>query len=63
MASFSSLLFWRKKPPKVAVVRLSGVIAAETGPLRRGLNLNQIESQLKRAFTIPSVKAVTLVIN
>lgn len=63
MASFSSLLFWRKKSPKVAVVRLSGVIAAETGPLRRGLNLNQIESQLKRAFTIPSVKAVTLVIN
>jgi len=63
MASFSSLLFWRKKPPKVAVVRLSGVIVAETGPIRRGLNLNQIESQLKRAFTIPSVKAVTLVIN
>ena len=63
MASFSSLLFWRKKLPKVAVVRLSGVIASESGPLRRGLNLNQIESQLKRAFTIPSVKAVALVIN
>ena len=63
MASFSSLLFWRKKIPKIAVIRLSGVIASDGGPLRRGLNLHQIDSQLKSAFSLSSVKAVALTIN
>ena len=63
MFSFSSLLFWRKKLPKIAVIRLSGVIAADGGPLRRGLNLHQIDSQLKGAFSLSSVKAVALMIN
>ena len=56
------LLFWRRKRPVVPVVRLSGVIAA-SGGRRRGLSLEGVEPQLKKAFSIKGAKAVALVIN
>ena len=58
----SRLLFWRRKRPVVPVVRLSGVIAA-SGGRRRGLSLEGVEPQLKKAFSIKGAKAVALVIN
>ena len=59
----SKLLFWRSHKAVVAVVRLKGVIAPSTGGVRKSLNLETIEPQLKKAFSVSSVKAVALVIN
>ncbi|MGB1867376.1 MAG: S49 family peptidase, partial [Candidatus Puniceispirillaceae bacterium] len=59
----SSLLFWRRKSPIVPVVRLSGVIAARQSLGRRGLSLEAVEPQLKRAFSVKQAKAVVLLIN
>ena len=58
----SRLLFWRKRRSVVPVVRLSGVIAAGGG-LRRGISLEVVEPQLKKAFSLKSAKAVALIIN
>ena len=58
----SRLLFWRKRRALVPVVRLSGVIAAGGG-LRRGISLEAVEPQLKKAFSIKSARAVALIIN
>ena len=58
----SRMLFWRKRRAVVPVVRLSGVIAAGGG-LRRGISLEAVEPQLKKAFSIKSAKAVALIIN
>ena len=58
----SRLLFWRKRRAVVPVVRLSGVIAAGGG-LRRGISLEAVEPQLKKAFSIKSARAVALIIN
>lgn len=56
------LMFWRKKRAVVPVVRLSGVIASGGG-LRRGISLEAVEPQLKKAFSIRRAKAVALIIN
>ncbi|MFD0938582.1 S49 family peptidase [Methylobacterium trifolii] len=53
---------WRDRRPRVAVVRLSGVIGA-VSPLRSGLSIGSVADSLERAFTMPRVKAVALVIN
>jgi signal peptide peptidase SppA len=58
----SRLMFWRKKRAVVPVVRLSGVIASGGG-LRRGISLEAVEPQLKKAFSIRRAKAVALIIN
>ena len=63
MGFVSSLLFWRRKSPMVPVVRLSGVIAARQSLGRRGLSLEGIEPQLKRAFSVKQAKAVVLLVN
>ena len=63
MGLMSSLLFWRRKSPIVPVVRLSGVIAARQSLGRRGLSLETVEPQLKRAFSIKHAKALVLLIN
>lgn len=60
---FSKLLFWRSDKPVVAVIRLKGVIAPATGGVRKSLNLESLDAQLKKAFTVSGVKAVALVIN
>lgn len=59
----SKLLFWRSSKPQIAMVRLKGVIAPSTGGVRKSLNLETVEPQLKKAFANPSIKAVALVIN
>ena len=63
MGLMTTLLFWRRKSPIVPVVRLSGVIAARQSLGRRGLSLEVIEPQLKRAFSVKQAKAVVLLIN
>ena len=57
------LMFWKSSIPRVAVVRLAGVIATGGSPLRRGLNLESVDPLLKKAFAVRRVKAVVLVIN
>ena len=49
-------------PPVVAVLRLSGVIGS-LGPLRSGLTLSGLAGQIERAFKLPKIEAVALVIN
>jgi signal peptide peptidase SppA len=58
----SRLLFWRRRRPVVPVVRLSGVISSGGG-LRRGISLEAVEPQLKKAFSIRNARAVALIIN
>ena len=51
MKSFlQKLLFWKSRVPRVALVRLTGIIAAGSSPLKRGLNLDSIDPVLKKAF-------------
>lgn len=59
----SKLLFWRANAPVVAMVRLKGVIAPSTGGVRKSINLETVEPQLKKAFSTHGLKAVILVIN
>ena len=59
----SSLLFWRKPKPVVAMVRLRGVIAPASGGVRKSLNLETLDAQLKKAFATSGLKAVALAIN
>lgn len=54
--------FW-KRSPRVPLVRLSGVIAAGSGGLRRALNLETVAPLLQQAFDMPRAKAVALAIN
>ena len=60
---FRKLMFWRSSVPRVAMVRLAGVIASGGSPLRRGLNLDAVDPLLKKAFGLRRAKAVVLVIN
>ena len=53
---------FRKRRPRVAVVRLSGTIGAAS-PLRQGLSIEGVAGSLERAFALPGVKAVALIIN
>ncbi len=53
---------FREPPPVVAVIRLAGVIGAP-GPLRMGLTLSSLASQIDRAFKLPRLKAVALSVN
>ncbi len=57
------LMFWKSSVPRVAMVRLAGVIAAGGSPLKRGLNLESVDPVLKKAFSMRRIKAVILVIN
>ena len=56
------VFFWKKPRSVVPVVRLSGVIASSS-QMRRGLSLEAVEPQLKKAFAIRGAKAVALIIN
>ena len=58
----SRLFFWRKPRAVVPVIRMSGVIASGGG-LRRGVSLEALEPQLKKAFSMRHAKAVALIIN
>ena len=63
MSIFEKLLFWKKAHPRVAVVRLAGVIGGQGGGLRRGLTLDSVAPVLKKAFAISGIKAVAIIIN
>ena len=52
----------RPRHPEVAVLRLSGVIGG-VGPLRSGMSLASMEPLIERAFALPRLSAVALVIN
>ena len=60
---FRKLMFWKSNAPRVAVVRLAGVITSGGSPLRRGINLEAVDPLLKKAFGLRRAKAVVLVIN
>ncbi|MBD8908104.1 S49 family peptidase [Methylorubrum zatmanii] len=53
---------FRKAAPRVAVVRLSGAIGA-VSPIRPGLSIATVAPSLERAFAVPDVAAVALIIN
>jgi signal peptide peptidase SppA len=53
---------FRARRPRVAVVRLSGPIGAVM-PLRTGLSLASAAPMLERAFAMPRLKAVAVVVN
>jgi len=60
---FQKLMFWKSRVPRVALVRLTGVISAGSSPLKRGLNLESVDPMLKKAFSMRRIQAVILVIN
>ena len=53
---------FRKPPPRVAVVRLFGVIG-RIDLMRRGLALSSLAGVFERAFEMPDLKAVALAVN
>ncbi|TXN43459.1 S49 family peptidase, partial [Methylobacterium sp. WL18] len=53
---------FRDRRPRVAVVRLSGTIGA-VSPIRPGLSIGGVAGSLERAFTMPGIRAVAIVIN
>jgi signal peptide peptidase SppA len=63
MALLNRLKFWKRTTPRVAVIRLVGVIGGQTGGLRRGLNFDSVAPLLKKAFNVSRIRAVVLVIN
>ena len=62
MKKFKKYIPFRKKVPQVAVIKLTGVIAASSS-LRKGLNLQGIETHLYDAFSNKRTTAVALVLN
>ena len=63
MGLISNSMFWRRRKPVVPVVRLTGVITQSSRLGQRGLSLETIEPQLKKAFSLKRAKAVALIIN
>jgi len=60
----AEILPFRRRPPTVAVLRLHGVLAAQTpGPFRPSLNLAGLAAPIEAAFKVPGLKAVALSIN
>lgn len=53
---------FRKRRPRVAVVRLNGAIGA-VSPLRPGLSIGTVAGSLERAFSLPGAVAVAIVVN
>ena len=53
---------FRHPAPKVAVLRLSGIIGG-LGPVRQGLTLAGLETTIARAFAIPDLSAVAISVN
>src|SRR3546814_2474525 len=62
MWSLLALEGLRRRRREVAVLRLCGVFGG-FGPLRSGMSLAGLEPLIERAFALPRLKAVALVIN
>lgn len=56
------LLFWKKAPPLVPVLRLTGPIGA-VSPLRQGMSLASVADTLEAAFTVKGARAVAILLN
>lgn len=56
------LPFLKKRGPRVAILRMNGVISSE-GRFGHGLNLSGLAGAIKHAFDMPRLKAVALVVN
>lgn len=54
---------WLEGKPKVAVLRMAGVIADAAMMRRAGISHQKYSRLIDRAFTLPNLKAVALVIN
>ena len=63
MGIMSKLIFWKARKPVVPVVRLGGVISSSASMGRRGLSLESVEPQLKKAFSVKRARAVAVLIN
>ena len=63
MGLISKVIFWRRRKSVVPVVRLTGIITHSSRLGQRGLSLEVVEPQLKKAFSIKRAKAVALIIN
>ena len=63
MGIMSKLIFWKARKPVVPVVRLGGVISSSPSMGRRGLSLESVEPQLKKAFSVKRARAVAVLIN
>lgn len=50
-------------PPRIALLRLEGVIAAGGAFGRAGLSLDRLDPAIKRAFALPRLAAVALAVN
>jgi signal peptide peptidase SppA len=50
-------------PPRIAHLRLDGIIAAGGGFGRQALNIERLEPLLKRAFALPRLAAVAISVN
>ncbi len=59
---FLTFRWLRPRHPEVAVLRMSGVIGG-FGPLRSGMSLASMEPLIERAFALPRLSAVALIIN
>lgn len=58
--------FWSifNRKPAIVVLRLSGVIAAQSNPLMQGsLNAASVAPLIERAFSMPNAKAVLMLVN
>lgn len=55
--------FWRKSNKNVAVVRLQGVISSQNDFRKTSVNLENVKSDLDRAFSLPRLKAVAISVN
>lgn len=62
MKFLKSLPFVRKRGPRVAILRMNGVISSE-GRFGQGLNLAGLAGSIRHAFEMPRLKAVALVVN
>ncbi len=58
----ASALTFRKPAPRVAILRLAGIIGP-LGPLRGGLSLASVDAVIERAFALKDAQAVALTIN
>lgn len=59
---FLPIARFKKPPPRVALLRLSGVIGSAI-PMRQGLTLQGLEETIERAFQLPDLSAVALAVN
>ena len=53
---------WRKRHPRVSMLRLNGAIGA-VSPIRPGLSIATLAPSLERAFAMPGIAAVALIVN